>query len=161
MTISLVERNGNSEKYLSGNLGCVASKRLFCLRWFFVQVLVISAVGCNVQKQSESSAKPATWSEHPLSGEEARRALIRMIELDHQDDRLLQGALPYLRTNRMKQVGNDTVEIGTWTCYLKEHSFKGEYISPQQKIYADFAGNFVCDKQGQWKGVISDQRRTE
>ncbi len=132
-----------------------------CFRWFVVQAVVISVVGCNVHRQSESPAKSETRSERPLSGDEARQALIRMIELDHQDDRLLQGALPYLRTNHVKQVDNDTVEIGTWTCYLKEQRFTGEYISVQEKVFANFTGKFVRDNQGQWKGVLTEQTRND
>ena len=123
---------------------------------WWVQLLLISVMGCNGHRPSESPAKSETRSERPLSGDEARQALIRMIELDHQDDRLLQGALPYLRTNHVKQVDNDTVEIGPWTCYLKEGRFTGEYVSVQQKIFATFTGNFVRDNQGQWKGVITE-----
>jgi hypothetical protein len=84
-----------------------------------------------------------------------------MIELDHRDDRLLQGALPYLRANHVKQVDNDTVEIGTWTCYLKERRFTGEYISLEEKIFARFTGDFVRDDRGQWKGVITGETRND
>jgi hypothetical protein len=84
-----------------------------------------------------------------------------MIELDHKDDRLLQGALPHLRTGDLKQVDKATVEIGTWTCYLGERRFTGEYISVQQRIFANFAGNFARDDQGRWKGLITQETRNE
>ncbi len=161
MSIPFAGQNGMSEKCFSGTLRCVTSNHVLWFRWLFVQLLLISVVGCNVHRQSESPAKPETRSERPLTGDEARQALIRMIERDHQDDRLLRGALPYLRTIQVKQVDNDTVEIGTWTCYLKERRFTGGYVSVEQKSFANFTGNFVHDNQGQWKGVITEQTRND
>jgi hypothetical protein len=130
-------------------------------RKFVFQALVISAVGCNVHRQSESPAKSETRLERSLSGEEARQALIRMIELDHKDDRLLQGALPFLRTLKLKPVEGSALEIGGWTCYLNERRFMGQYVSDQQGIFARFTGHFVRDEQGRWKGVITKQTRND
>jgi hypothetical protein len=84
-----------------------------------------------------------------------------MIELDHKDDRLLQGALPFLRTLKLKPVEGGALEIGGWTCYLNERRFMGQYVSDQQGIFARFTGHFVRDEQGRWKGVITKQTRND
>jgi hypothetical protein len=108
--------------------------------------------------QPESSAELKKQSP---SSADAREALIQMIERDHQGDRLLQGALPYLRAKEIEQVEDGVVKIGTWTCYLKERRFAGDYISQEQRIFASFSGNFVLEKDGHWKGVLLKQTRND
>ena len=119
------------------------------------------AAGALSELSPESSAGSGTRSENPLSADEARQALIRMIELDYQHDRLLQGDLPSLRAKPVKRVGDDVVEIGAWICYLNERRFTGEYISEHRRIFARFTGHFVRDKQGRWKGDIIKQTRND
>jgi hypothetical protein len=111
------------------------------------------------QEQAATKQEPDQGAKSALSVADARAALIRMIEQDRQDDRLLRGALPYLRTVEAKPAGDGVVEIGTWTCYLKERRFNAYYISKEQNIFADFGGNFVRDKDGHWKGVIVRETR--
>ena len=112
-----------------------------------------------MKQQSGTTTDSGQGAMSSFSEADAREALIRMIQKDHPDDHLLQGAVPYLRTLEAKPAGDGVVEIGTWTCYLKERRFKSTYVSTKQNIFADFEGNFVRDKEGHWKGVIVWQRR--
>ena len=128
---------------------------------FFFQTFVISFLGCNIGREPEPAAGPEEQLEHRLSAEDARQALIRMIVEDHRDDRLLQGALPYLRTMEAKPVEDGVVKIGAWTCRLKTKRFTGDYASLEQGIFAQFTGDFVFDKEGQWKGVVTDYTRND
>jgi hypothetical protein len=126
-----------------------------------VQAILICLFGCNMGKECEPSAGSEEQPERRLSVEDARQALIRMIEEDHAKDRLLQGALPYLRTMEAKQVGDGVVEIGAWTCRLNDKRFTGDYVSLEQSISAQFKGDFVLDERGQWKGVVTTYTRND
>ena len=84
-----------------------------------------------------------------------------MIEQDHQDDHFLLGALRYLRTKEATQIEDGVIKIGTWTCRLNDKRFAGEYTSLQQGIIAQFKGDFVVDKQGQWRGVVTAYTRND
>jgi hypothetical protein len=145
---------------LAGTAGSYVRRQgVIGLRWFLTPCLLIGTWGCHSKQQSGTTTESDQGAKSSFSAADAREALIRMIQQDHPDDRLLQGALPYLRTLEAKQAADGVVEIGTWKCYLKERRFTGEYVSTKQKIFADFGGDFVRDKEGHWKGVISRQRR--
>ena len=162
MLLSDSRRGLRRERNCDGFLGLIVfCENLRCFRLFFLHTLVISLLGCNMGKESEPAVGPEEQIEDRLSVEDARQALIRMIEEDHQDDRLLQGALPYLRTLEAKPVKESVVKIGAWTCRLKEKSFTGDYASVEQRIIAQFDGEFVLDKAGQWKGVVTDSTRND
>ncbi|MEN6450282.1 MAG: hypothetical protein ABFC96_07310 [Thermoguttaceae bacterium] len=126
-----------------------------------IQLLVVSVIGCSAKKEGEMLADSGAGPEQRLSADNARAALIQMIEREYKDDYLLQGALPFLRTKKTKEAGNGVIEIGAWTCYLRERRFEGRYVSTEQRIFAEFAGKFVLDSKGHWQAVITKQTRND
>jgi hypothetical protein len=109
-------------------------------------------------------AKPAaseTPRDRPLSAADARDALIRMIEQDHKDDHLLQAAVPRLRKQGVTEAKDGVAEVGAWTLNLKERRFVGTYASVEEKLFAQFSGEFVLDREGRWKAVVTKQTRNE
>jgi hypothetical protein len=111
---------------------------------------------CSVS--SSACESPERIAEN-LEPEDARRALIRMLEGEkHKEDELLQAAIPYLRKLPVRRIDDDKIKIGAWTCYLKKRTFVGVYVSPKQ--YAAFEGHFQRDKDNQWEAVITLITRT-
>lgn len=74
-----------------------------------------------------STRKEDIFAGTPLTGEDARAALIRMIETDHKDNHLLMGAVPYLRDAEIEPEEDGWVKIAAWRCNLKTHLFAGHY----------------------------------
>ena len=72
MLIPFAGEKGRSENCLYGTLRCAASNYVFCFRLLFVQLLLISVMGCNAHRQSESPAKSETRSERPLDASQHR-----------------------------------------------------------------------------------------
>jgi hypothetical protein len=107
----------------------------------------------DVQPATDSLA-PITTRE--ISAEEARQALIEMIE--HTSEGAIKWTLPDVKIAKItpSAVGGQWLDIGPWACYLKEQTFS---------LRGGGASYFLCrgvlerSKDGKWQARITQSGR--
>jgi hypothetical protein len=91
-----------------------------------------------------------------LSAEDARKALIEMVELSHED--VLEYGLPYLRTDEVVSVSPSQIDIGRWHIDLGKRTFVLSLVS-EAGLY-EVSGVFEQDPDGKWSAKIVGKKQT-
>lgn len=111
--------------------------------------LMMATEGCDMRRARKS--QPSV-SRGP-SAEEARQALITMVENSDRQD--LKMSLQNLRVDRVVQREDGSVEIGQWRCDLAARTFGVGVIA--EPIFAEYTGTFSVEPSGKWQAEITGE----
>jgi hypothetical protein len=107
--------------------------------------LLLGAV--DVGKDAQHPQEPITVRE--ITPEEARQALIEVIELS--SDRALTSSLAQVKNAKItpSAVGGKWLDIGPWACFLAERKVSMMVGAPA--AYVSFRGDLELSSDGKWR----------
>jgi len=107
------------------------------------------------QRQAEQVGKgPRQTGGAGLTAEEARRALIAMVE--RSDDAVLKSGLAKLRMHKSVAFSPRSVHIGNWHCNLEEGTF---VLSVENdKGFTEYEGTFEKPAGGRWRATVTGKK---
>ena len=124
-------------------------------------LLVVTLVsGCS---GGTTSAPPAETNDREeklvLTAEEARQALIEMVENDERGS-FLELLLPTLRTDKVEIKDKGTATLGRWRCDLAKRTFHTSIRFPRatRHQFNQWSGVFTQSSDGKWKAKVTKSR---
>jgi hypothetical protein len=122
----------------------------------FLSVIAVPCCWFYLELASYRAQQPAQRAKM-LTAEQAKSALVNMVK--QSDDGDLKRLLPALEgTNPAPNDGDGVVDIGRWSCDLRNERFSFNLIG--SGLYLNLSGVFSQDANGIWIAKVTGKRQT-
>ena len=126
------------------------------LVWWLEMGLLAAVAGCVSERTEKDAKEHAQQQEQPLTGSDCQKMLLEM-----DASQIPPGVVAFPpKDEPIKVVNADKIEVGNWTCNLKEKTFHGSFAFPDapRHKFNEVRGVFQRTPEGKWVAKVTDSK---